>query len=136
MDERDVILVQAVAVLAPFIMVFGFYVIIHGHLSPGGGFAGGTIIAAALILNTLSRRGFQLFDAGRLLKYISVPLILYSLLKAAGTFFPESLHGIVSKGVPGNLLSGGLIIPLNLAVGMVVACAMYLLFTRIGGGGT
>lgn len=36
--------------LIPFILVFGLYVIFHGDLSPGGGFQGGVIIAAAFIL--------------------------------------------------------------------------------------
>ena len=33
-----------------FIVVFGFYVIAHGHLSPGGGFQGGAIVASAFAL--------------------------------------------------------------------------------------
>ncbi|MCH2451118.1 MAG: sodium:proton antiporter [Gracilimonas sp.] len=36
--------------LSPYIMVFGFYVIFHGHYSPGGGFQGGTLLAASLLL--------------------------------------------------------------------------------------
>lgn len=39
----------------PFIMLFAVYVIVHGHDSPGGGFQGGTILAAALILIRLVR---------------------------------------------------------------------------------
>ncbi|GAG40170.1 unnamed protein product, partial [marine sediment metagenome] len=40
--------------VSPMIMVFGIYVILHGHLSPGGGFPGGVIIASAFVLITLS----------------------------------------------------------------------------------
>jgi multicomponent Na+:H+ antiporter subunit B len=36
--------------LAPFILIFGLYVIAHGHYGPGGGFAGGVILAVSLIL--------------------------------------------------------------------------------------
>jgi len=36
--------------LSPYIMIFGFYVIFHGHYSPGGGFQGGTLLAASLLL--------------------------------------------------------------------------------------
>lgn len=40
--------------LSPFIMLFGLYVIFHGHYSPGGGFQGGTLLAASIILTRLS----------------------------------------------------------------------------------
>lgn len=38
------------AVLSPFILLFGLYVIAHGHYGPGGGFAGGVFVASAAIL--------------------------------------------------------------------------------------
>jgi multicomponent Na+:H+ antiporter subunit B len=37
-------------VLSPFIVLFGFYIIAHGHYGPGGGFAGGVFLAAGVIL--------------------------------------------------------------------------------------
>ncbi len=40
--------------ISPFIMLFALYVIFHGHYSPGGGFQGGTMLAAAFILIRLS----------------------------------------------------------------------------------
>lgn len=36
--------------ITPYIMLYGFYVIFHGHYSPGGGFQGGAILAAAVLL--------------------------------------------------------------------------------------
>ncbi len=36
--------------LSPYIMLFGWYVIIHGHYSPGGGFQGGALLAASILL--------------------------------------------------------------------------------------
>lgn len=41
--------------LTPFIVLFATYVVVHGHTSPGGGFQGGAIFAAALILVRLVR---------------------------------------------------------------------------------
>ena len=40
--------------LFPFIVLFGFYLISHGHLSPGGGFQGGVVLGTAIILLALS----------------------------------------------------------------------------------
>jgi len=48
---RDQVILRVVAkVTVPFILVFGFYVITHGELGPGGGFQGGVVLAAAFIL--------------------------------------------------------------------------------------
>ncbi|MFQ5789411.1 MAG: MnhB domain-containing protein [Acidobacteriota bacterium] len=49
------VLDAASRLLTPFIMLFAVYVLVHGHLSPGGGFQGGAILAAALILVKLNR---------------------------------------------------------------------------------
>jgi len=53
MPWQDMILQTAVRVLIPFIQLFGLYVIVHGHYSPGGGFQGGVILGAAIILMAL-----------------------------------------------------------------------------------
>jgi len=42
------------SIVSPFIMLFAMYVVFHGHYSPGGGFQGGTILAAAVILLRLA----------------------------------------------------------------------------------
>jgi len=48
---RDQVILRVVTkVTIPFILVFGFYVITHGELGPGGGFQGGVVLAAAFIL--------------------------------------------------------------------------------------
>jgi multicomponent Na+:H+ antiporter subunit B len=47
---EDVIIQTVCRILIPFIQLFGLYVIVHGHHSPGGGFQGGVILAASFIL--------------------------------------------------------------------------------------
>lgn len=49
------VLDAAVRMLVPFILLFAAYVVVHGHTSPGGGFQGGTLCAAALIVVRLVR---------------------------------------------------------------------------------
>ena len=44
------VLDAACRILVPFVLLFAVYVVAHGHDSPGGGFQGGTILAAAVIL--------------------------------------------------------------------------------------
>ncbi len=48
--EQSPIILLGARFLSPYIMLFGFYVIFHGHYSPGGGFQGGTLLAASLLL--------------------------------------------------------------------------------------
>jgi len=50
----DLIIRVAVRLLVPFIQVFGLYVIVHGHYSPGGGFQGGVLLGASFILLALA----------------------------------------------------------------------------------
>lgn len=52
-DESPIVLIVSRA-LSPFIMLFGWYVIAHGHYSPGGGFQGGAMLAASLLLVRLT----------------------------------------------------------------------------------
>ena len=55
--ESDDIVMLVSRTLSPFIMLFALYVIFHGHYSPGGGFQGGTMLAAAVILIRLAAGG-------------------------------------------------------------------------------
>ncbi|MBU1149742.1 MAG: MnhB domain-containing protein [Pseudomonadota bacterium] len=52
--KSNLIILMVSRVVSPFIMLFALYVIFHGHYSPGGGFQGGTIMAASLLLIRLS----------------------------------------------------------------------------------
>src|SRR5512137_1784870 len=54
MKGMTIIVKKTVQLIAGIIFMYGIYVIVHGHLTPGGGFAGGVIIAGSLILITLS----------------------------------------------------------------------------------
>lgn len=63
-----------------------------------------------------------------------ISLLTYCLLKGY-SFFTGANHlpDIIPKGVPGELLSGGLILPLNICVGIIVMCTIYgfyALFTK------
>ncbi|MBD3219944.1 sodium:proton antiporter [bacterium] len=56
--QNSVIVDLAVRIMAPMIQIFAFYVIFHGHYSPGGGFQGGALLAASILLQrvVLGRR--------------------------------------------------------------------------------
>lgn len=127
--QGDLILRVTAKVIVPVVILFGIYVILNGHLGPGGGFSGGAVIGAGLILYVIA------FGFERLEKYLNIKtfrvivlcaLCFYSLAKCYSFFCgANGLESGISTGTPGNIVSAGLILPLNIAVGIVVACTMY-----------
>jgi len=130
--RRNVILMTTSFLLVAMMMVFGGYVILNGHLSPGGGFSGGAILGSALILyasayGTERARPFMNFKI--YCRTVSACLIFYALAKGYSIYTGANhITSGIPLGKPGNLLSGGLIMPLNIAVGLVVACTVYVIY--------
>lgn len=130
--KNDAILQTAAAVVVPFGILFGIYVILNGHLSAGGGFSGGAVLGACLVLYLLAF-GFEKterFFTERTFRFITViPLTFYCLAKSYSFFTGANhLESHIPLGTPGAILSSGLILPLNICVGMVVACTMYAFY--------
>jgi len=126
---NDAILKETSKVLIPLILMFGIYIILNGHLGPGGGFSGGAVIGAGLILYSLSHEEKNLQRVLNMKTYKGIvlsALLFYGLSKCYSFFCgAHGLHTIFQTGIPGRILSAGLILPLNIAVGVVVACTMY-----------
>ena len=135
--RNDTILQKVANFLVPLMIIFGIYVVLNGHISPGGGFSGGAIIGAGLILfdTAFGQSAVRKFFNFKRFTYISVGCLLTYCACKSYSFFTGANHlqNIIPKGIPGNILSGGLILPLNICVGLIVACTMYgfyALFTR------
>ena len=131
--HNDIILQKAADILVPVILLLGVYIILNGHLSPGGGFSGGAVIGAGLILylNAFGFRKTERFFTFKTFKWISFCSLSFYALSKAYSFFTGANHieNGITTGTPGDILSAGLILPLNIAVGLVVACTMYAFFT-------
>ncbi len=131
MDEprRDIILSVISKLAIPVIFLYGIYVILNGHISPGGGFSGGTIIGAGLMLYLSSygtNQVSRLVNYDRYKNITFYSLMFYALAKGYSFFYGANhLDTGIPHGIPGAILSGGLILPLNIAVGLVVGLTMY-----------
>lgn len=127
--KSDIILQKVAVFLVPIIMLFGIYVVLNGHLSAGGGFSGGAIIGAGLILylNAFGFKKTEKFFTAKTFSTVSLVALLFYSLSKTYSFFTGANHleNIIPKGTPGDILSSGLILPLNICVGAVVACTMY-----------
>lgn len=131
--KNDLILQKVAGLLVPSALLFGIYNVLNGHLSPGGGFSGGAIMGAALILY-LNAYGFKKtsrFFNFTVFKVVSYAALTFYALSKAYSFFTGANHlgSFITTGNPGDILSAGLILPLNIAVGLVVACTMYAFYT-------
>lgn len=130
--KNDVILQTAARILVPTIIIFGIYVILCGHLGPGGGFSGGAVIGAGLILY-LNAFGFaktERFFTMKIYQRMSLcALACYSIAKSYSFFTgANEIHSIIPLGTPGAILSSGLILILNICVGVVVAGTMFTFY--------
>lgn len=125
-----------IRVAFPFVLLYGIYIVMNGHLSPGGGFSGGTILGGALILAHL---GFgeeytkRFVTVDRCMKISGCALLVYMGLKTYSILTgANGMESMIPLGTPGSIFSSGLIFPLNICVGLVVACTIfsfYSLFT-------
>jgi len=137
--KDDSILQRITFLLFPIIVIFGIYVILNGHISPGGGFSGGAIIGAGLILyaNAFGFERLNRFFTEKTYKWVSFSALAFYGLAKSYSFFTGANH--LESGIPlgeaGAILSSGLILPLNICVGLVVACTMYAFYTLFRKGG-
>jgi len=138
---EDIVVSSVSRLIVPFIQLYGLYVIFHGHLSPGGGFAGGAIVASSMILYGISfnlEAGSRkigpnvssLLESGGALWYLLVGLIGILM----GSNFLANKAAGVGLGTPGQLLSSGIIFLLALGIGAKVTSTMVTLFYSLSGG--
>lgn len=106
--------------LFPILLLAGAYIFIHGHLTPGGGFQGGAVIASAFLLMYLGCRGKRVKE--KVSKSIESlgGLIFIGLGLAALIMGHEFLFNFLPKGESNTLLSAGIIPIIYIAIGLKV----------------
>ena len=118
--------------LFPFIVLFGFYLISHGHLSPGGGFQGGVVLGTAIILLALSHSIEQTEKKLKsrwlnMLEKLGILTLIF--LGFLGIFLGYPfLSNFLPLGEPGQITSGGLMLFFNIAIGIKVAAGVSVIF--------
>lgn len=142
MSEGMSKIVKTIASAAfPFVMMYGLYVIAHGHLTPGGGFQGGAVVASALVMmlvafgsiwtmGKIKEKQLSLFES---LGAISFILLAFLGLGFGAVFFNNFmantgfLFGMpVSYGeTAANFNTGGVLPLMNFAVGLKVIAGLF-----------
>ncbi len=137
MKGMTIIVKKVTQIICGIIFLYGIYIIVHGHLTPGGGFAGGTIIAGSFILLIISfgsefialkkeETGSSILESSAILVFLIVAAVGI-VLGGVGIFFVNYLP----KGVVGQLISSGFIPIFNVAVGIEVAAALLTVFLAL-----
>ena len=136
MKGMTLIVKKTTQLIVGMIFIYGIYVVVHGHLTPGGGFAGGVVIAGSLILITLAYGG----DFLKLVKEESettivenLATIMVILIAAAGFLFGTKIffNNFLPKGIVGELLSAGVLPLYNIFVGTEVAASIFIIFLSL-----
>lgn len=141
MNPLSVVVRTICDVFAWFMGIFGVYVIIHGHLTPGGGFQGGAIVATMIAFLLVSHGGKKLLAFARPGFYSTIETTGLLLFICAGffgittTFFYNFLAGqgglfgsVVPSGPNSGVInSAGTISLMNMAVGLEVIGGLSLI---------
>lgn len=148
MTGMSVIVKTVARWVVAFIFLYGIYIMAYGHLTPGGGFAGGVIMASAFVLWIMAygrQHAEQLFPYRLAIKLDSVAGMMFWLVAMLGLFagagfFVNVIHRRLG-GYPLQLVSAGIIPLCNLAVALkvcasLVAVTVLLAVVRVVRGGS
>ncbi len=118
-------------IMYPMIILLGAYVFVHGHLTPGGGFQGGAIIATGVLLMFMSYRSFE--TNHKILTWIeSLAGIMFVSIGFTGLIVDHSfLQNFLAIGTPNELLSGGIIPIIYIAIGFKVGSELTALLDNM-----
>lgn len=119
------------------IFLFGINIVLFGHLTPGGGFAGGVILASSYVLlmlafgrefaeNNLSLGAASRLDCVGALLFIGVAMV--GVLYGASAFFWNFIQQqyLADKATAFKLVSAGIIPLCNIAIGLKVGASLFL----------
>lgn len=118
--REDPILSVVSRILIPCVLVFGVCVLCNGHTSPGGGFSGGSVLGAALILMAIAfgQAAVHRFFTRRVFNVVRiVGLMIYAVM--FGVYIFQGANGIASN------LAHYIVLVIDIAVGLVVMSTMY-----------
>ncbi|NOY76251.1 MAG: cation:proton antiporter [Calditrichaeota bacterium] len=107
-------------ILFPLIVLLGAYVFVHGHLTPGGGFPGGVIIATGFLLMYMAYRSYDVSHWGLSITESLAGMIFVSIGLLGLIYGQSFLYNFLPPGVPNTIFSAGVIPLIYIAIGLKV----------------
>ena len=131
--EPSLIVSTASNILFPLMILFGAYIFIHGHLTPGGGFQGGAVIATAFVFKYIADTRYSINHTSFTVLESTVGMIFAGIgilgLIIGGYF----LYNFLPNGTPGELISAGILPIIYIAVGLKVGAELTGIIDRMLG---
>lgn len=132
----SIIVKKITQLVSGLMFLYGIYIITHGHLTPGGGFAGGAILAGSFILLVLAfgsdllklkkrEEGSSVVESLAIFAFLILGVM--ALFIGTHVFFKNYLPA----GTVGNLISAGVIPLYNIFVGIEVGAALFTIFLAL-----
>ena len=129
-EIADSVTVICTGLVAPLVLL-GLYIVVHGHLTPGGGFQGGVILASSLLMVYLAGRYVifrqlspkSLLDGGEGVGAGGFGLVGFAAMLAGAAF----LENVLPLGQTGKVFSAGTLPIINLSVGLEVGAGLLLI---------
>ena len=143
MTEMSKIVRTITGISFPFSLIYGLYVIAHGHLTPGGGFQGGAVAASACAmvlvafgskwtLDKIKEKRLSVFESVGAIGFVGVALL--GLVFGVAFFHnflvgSEVLFGVVPAAGSGlaDINTGGVLPLMNFAVGLKVIAGLFVI---------
>ncbi len=125
--RMDIVVRTIAKWLAPFIWLYGIYILLHGHITPGGSFSGGAIVAAGAVLLIIAygtKDAERVFHEDNLhfVEAFAGLFLVFSIFVDA--FFRDDIKTLLGAF---NILSAGHILSLNMAGGLMVLSALIMI---------
>ncbi len=122
MKDDSQIIASSVKILMPLSIIFGIYIIINGATGIGGGFQGGAVLSAVLILRWLAghSEGGSLKFLRNIEKIFMLLILLFSSLLLGQNMMDLTLHGLESLWL----------LLMNVLIGLKVCCGLSIIFFR------
>ena len=135
-DEKGMsLIVKTITRLtAGLILLYGIYIVFHGHVSHGGGFAGGVMIALSFIHLMLAYGKevvFRKLSKAAALIFVSLGAILFLAIALLGFTEGHFFLNFISKGEPFKLFSAGIIPLCNIAICLKVGAGLFGIFVAL-----
>ncbi|MCT4542683.1 MAG: sodium:proton antiporter [Vallitalea sp.] len=121
MKGRSELLVKSLGILYPIILLFGFYITINGHITPGGGFQGGAIISSIFIIQYIINPEQKV----TLAKLQKIEKILFTCILHIVILYVLRLNGSSNK-----LINEIYLITMNILIATKVYCGLSIIFFR------
>ena len=143
MSEMSKIVRTIAGIAFPFSLIYGLYVIAHGHLTPGGGFQGGAVVASACAMilvafgstwinKKIKEKNLSVLESLGALGFITLALLgLVFGIAFFQNFLVGSdlLFGIIPEfgSSAANINTGGVLPLMNFAVGLKVIAGLFVI---------